>query len=174
MNHNSIIYHITYKAFFMKKILFIFGFLLVTIMLITCSKDTDDVNGSKILKYAKTLPGGCNGETFNDLKSASVDEDTLIFTVRDDTLDAYIGINYICCAPFASEVRVTNDSIIMIVSDTCPDPYHSCYCRCMCYYTWDFLFTDIKNTECYFKVILNDPRAEEPIIFKEGVLEIHE
>ena len=81
-------------------------------------------------------------------------------------------VNYICCAPFTSEAIISNDSIFMNLTDTCLYPYQSCYCRCMCYYTWDFLFVDFKEKEYYFKIILNDPREENPIILDEGFIDL--
>jgi hypothetical protein len=156
----------------MKKILFAAGIVVVLIMLAMCTKDADDLAGSKAITYVKTNTGGCNGQSFDELKSATDNADTLIFTVRDDTLNAFIGLNYICCAPFTSEVKISGDSIIMTISDTCSDPYHSCYCRCNCYYTWYFLFADFENKAYYCKVILIDPRESAPAIFKEGILDL--
>ena len=135
--------------------------------------DTGSDNNSQI-NYVKTILGGCNNQDFEDLKSATLDyTDTVDFTIiGEDTLDVFVGMNYICCAPFISETDIMNDTLIMTLSDTCSFPYQSCYCRCMCYYTWDFQFTGFKEKEYKFIVKLNDPREENTIIFKQGVIDL--
>jgi len=155
----------------LKKLIYGLGTIFLLFLITGCEKEPDNDSPDKKISYIKSIPGGCNGQDFSDLKGAVEDEaDTVIFTLQNDTLDVFVGINYICCAPFLSEATITNDSILMIVTDTCPDPYSSCYCRCICYYTWDFLFTDLENKEYFFKIILNDPREDNPIVFKQGTL----
>ena len=102
------------------------------------------------------------------MNSVGEQKDTVIFSVHKDTLDIFAGINYICCAPFKIESTIRNDSIIINISDTCPAPYQSCYCKCMCYYTWNFLFADYQGQKFGYKIILNDPRQKEPQTIKEG------
>jgi hypothetical protein len=156
----------------MKKYLLLPGVLIISLILVMCETDSDNNVAPKELSYIKTELGGCNGQTSDDLKSLSNEQkDTVIFITKNDTLDVYVGINYICCAPFVSESIGSNDSIIISISDTCSV---SCYCKCMCYYTWDFLFIDYEKKEYPFKIILNDPREAEPIVFKEGIIDLSE
>jgi hypothetical protein len=149
----------------MKKIIFIFGTTILILGFLMCEKEST----TNKIAYVKTQEGGCNGEDFSDLKSANEEQaDTILFTIKNDTLDIYVGINYICCAPFTSSNRVTNDSIILTITDPCTESDASCYCWCMCYYTWDFLFVDYESKEYAFQVILIDPREEEPKVLWEG------
>ena len=142
-------------------------------VLVECEKESDNHSVDKKITYVNTVSGGCNGQDFNDLKSIIEEsEDKVVFTVKNDTLDTFVGINYICCTPFTSVAYTSNDSIIMTLTDTCSNPYHNCYCKCMCYYTWDFLFIDFEDQEYFFKIILNDPREEKPITFKEGKIDL--
>ena len=154
----------------MKKSLFTILAFSIILMLSMCTKDSGETGEKPDLTFIKALPGGCNGQDFDVMKSAMDEQDTLIFTVRDDTLDAFIGINYICCAPFVADTRISNDSIFMTISDTCPSPY-ACYCRCMCYYSWNFLFTGMAEKEYYYQVTLNDPRQDGPQLLWKGTLE---
>jgi len=158
----------------MKKLLFITPIILFFLFLAMCEKESESSPGT--IRFVKSEPGGCNLEDPDVLatrdSSLSEEQDTLLFTIINDTLDAYVGINYICCAPFTSETMISNDSIFITISDTCSIPYQTCYCRCMCYYTWDFLFVDFENKEYYFKIVLYDPREEDPIVFKEGILDL--
>ena len=157
----------------MKKLILTIGTIFIISVLIECEKESDNDSSEKRITYVKTKSGGCNGQDFDDLRSVTDEQDdTVVFSTKNDTLDIYIGINYICCTPFISEANILNDSILMNLTDTCSNPYHSCYCRCMCYYTWDFLFVDFEEKKYYFKIILNDPREENPMIFKEGSVDL--
>ncbi|MBN2775344.1 MAG: hypothetical protein JXR31_13900 [Prolixibacteraceae bacterium] len=141
-------------------------------LLICCENQTSETNNSNEIRYEQTIPGGCNGEMFSGLKSTEAEPDTLIFSVYNDTLSMFIGINYICCAPFVSDISISNDSIFAEITDTCNYPEESCYCRCMCYYSWDFLFTGYEGDTYHYKVILNNPQEEEPIVFRQGIMNI--
>ena len=84
----------------------------------------------------------------------------------------FVGINYICCAPFDSETEIVGDTLKMNISDTCSNHSQSCYCKCNCYYTWDFQFIDFEKKEYDFIIFLNDPREDNTIIFKEGKIDL--
>ena len=156
-----------------KNFILAIGAICLLFILTECEKETNNNSSDKIITYLKTESGGCNGQIFDDLKSVSYEqEDTIVFSINNDTLNVFVGVNYICCAPFTSEAIISNDSIFMNLTDTCLYPYQSCYCRCICYYTWDFLFVDFKEKEYYFKIILNDPREENPIILDEGFIDL--
>ncbi|MBN2481767.1 MAG: hypothetical protein JXB19_08510 [Bacteroidales bacterium] len=157
----------------MKEKILISGVFFVFLVLPMCEKETDNNNISDKISYIKTLPGGCHGQYFDDLKSAcDAEKDTVICNIENDTLDIFIGLNYICCAPFISETFISNDSIHMLIQDTCSFPYQSCYCRCMCYYTWDFLFTGFENKQYYYIIMLHDPREEKPVMIEEGIIDL--
>jgi len=156
----------------MKKLIPFIGLVFLLFVLIKCEKESDNNDPEKELSYVKTDAGGCNDQDFEGLKSVSDDpNDTVIFSVVNDTLDIYVGVNYICCAPFTSEATISNDSILLTLTDTCSDMNSLCYCRCMCYYTWDFLFVDFMEKEYYFKILLDDPHENNPIVFKEGTVD---
>ena len=148
--------------------------ILMTIILITLFNACEKEESVKKITFLKTNLGGCHGEDFDNLKSATVhDADTIKFSIiNEDTLNVFVGINYICCAPFDSETEIVNDTLIMVISDTCSDPYSSCYCRCECYYTWDFQYIDFEKKEYNFIVKLNDPREGNTIIFKQGAVDL--
>lgn len=137
-------------------------------VLTSCEKDTD-LDHEKEITFLKTDLGGCHGQNSDALKSVTEEKkDTVIFTVKNDTLDVYVGLNYICCAPFTSDAVTLRDTIILTLSDTCNFPEESCYCRCMCYYTWNFLFSDFGEKEYHYKIILHNPQEEKPVVLGEG------
>ena len=146
--------------------------LAVTILMMAaaCSSDNGDHAEPAAITLVKTIPGGCNNMGFVNQKSAAAESsDTLIFSIRKDTLVMFTGINYICCAPFRTEHILLNDSLIVTLTDQCNYPQENCYCRCMCYYTWEFLFTGFPDgTNPGFRVILDDPRQKEPVTLFKG------
>lgn len=149
-------------------------FLAICAVMISCEKDAVSNGDDSRIVFSKSIAGGCNNEVGNQLKSATgFNADTVkISIINPDTLNVFVGINYICCAPFVSETEVFNDTLVMTVSDTCAYPQQSCYCRCMCYYTWDFQFVDFEKKVYNYIVKLNDPREDDTIIFKEGLIDL--
>ncbi len=107
---------------------------------------------------------------FGNLKGLLAEEtDTVLFSARKDTLEMFAGINYICCAPFNTTALFRNDSLIVTLTDVCDYPAKNCYCRCMCYYTWQFLFTEFRPDIPYgYRVVLDDPRQKEASVIMEG------
>lgn len=135
-----------------------------------------DIETTSQIRSVNTIVGGCNNQDFTNLKSGTEDyADTVEFEIiNTDTLNVFVGMNYICCAPFDSEIEIINDTLIMTINDTCSNPYNSCYCRCECYYTWDFQYIDFEKKEYNFIVKVNDPREENTIIFKQGLIDLTE
>lgn len=154
----------------MKKLIFVFVPLFL-IFLTHCEKETDTNPAEKKITYVKTNLGGCNNQDLDILKSAAGDyADTVGIEIIDkDTLKVSVGMNYICCAPFDSEIEIVNDTVVMTISDTCST---SCYCRCYCYYTWDFLFTDFEEKVYSYKIVVKNPREEDPMLFREGTFNL--
>jgi hypothetical protein len=154
----------------MKRTIYLMAIIITPIVIMQCEKDAQEILP---VNNVNTILGGCNGQSFDDLKSIGIDEnDTLQLFIRNDTLHVFTGINYICCAPFETSFSQSGDSLFFTMSDTCPLPYDDCYCRCMCYYTFDFLLTGFEKREYYLRIILNDPRQDKPTVFREGTVNI--
>lgn len=152
----------------MKKIVIVIIAVFVSLFLIRCEKATDIETG-KEFAFLRTDLGGCHDQDSDALKSAETEgNDTIIFTLKNDTLDVFVGLNYICCSPFTSDIEISRDTVFMTLTDTCNFSDESCYCRCMCYYTWNFEFTGFGEKEYYYKIVLLNPQVENPIIFSEG------
>ena len=152
----------------MKHPVFLVLLLACAVFLASCGKEDRDSGTGPTL--AKTIPGGCNNTKSAVLKSAPAEErDTVVFSLRKDTLVLFTGINYICCAPFKTETAFRNDSLIVTLTDDCDFPKENCYCKCMCYYTWEFLFTGYQSEKKQgYKVILDDPLQKEPVVIMQG------
>ena len=145
--------------------------LAVVAMFSNCDKSESKVPKEN-LQYVKTELGGCNRQLPDDseTRSSGTKSDTVVITVSDDSVRVFVGLNYICCAPFETNCETIDDAIIMYVVDTCSNPYEECYCRCMCYYTFDFIFTHQGQFNQKYKVLLIDPRKEEHVIISEGTI----
>lgn len=156
----------------MEKVLFPAAMIAFTLIMACCSQNNGDNPDPAAITLVKTLPGGCNNMTSEGLKSAYPEEpDTVIFSRRKDTLVMFSGINYLCCAPFGTESTVRNDSLLIKLEDRCNFPQENCYCKCMCYYTWEFLFTGFQQGKVKgYRVTLDDPRQKEPAVILEGGL----
>ena len=140
------------------------SFILFSLLL--CSCENSQNNDSKTpIQYQNTVLGGCN-DGFA-MRSYSEESDTVAISVSDDNnIHVFVGKNYICEAPFETQCETINDTIFMYVIDSCEDIY-GCYARCMCYYTFDFVFKQGELNQEY-KIILIDPREEASEIIETG------
>ena len=165
---NRLIIAFIVKSGKMKKNIFILTSVFISLLLICCEK-TDVMENEKEIAFLRTDLGGCHDLDSDAQKSAATEQkDTVIFTAYNDTLDVFVGLNYICCAPFTSDVIIFRDTLFMTLTDTCNFPEETCYCKCMCYYTWNFIFADFGQKEYYYKIILHNPREDLPVVFGEG------
>ncbi len=154
-----------------SRILVVACVVFASAILIMC-ENSDDAKSQ--IKLVKAHLGGCNIPANIGLKDGTNNPDTVIFSTTEDSLDVYVGINYLCCAGFEVSSKMHSDSITIALTDTCSDGM-SCYCKCDCYYTWDFMFTEFEKKEYYFKIILLSPQNNNiPKIIVEGILDLED
>jgi len=151
----------------MKKITFP-ALIVISCFLFFCDKEPDE---NSIPSYVGSVLGGCNGQKSLTLKSAGNEKDTVIYFLKNDTLHIFTGLNYTCCAPFETSASFTGESINMDVKDKCSN-LSLCYCKCICYYTFDFRFTGFENKKYSYKIMLTDPRQSGPVVFREGWIDL--
>jgi hypothetical protein len=153
-----------------NTIYYIVALMVLSVWILQCEKESVD---NIQVNHIKTVLGGCNGQSSDEISLSRYEQkDTLQFYIRNDTLHVFTGINYICCAPFETGFLQTTDSLFFTITDTCSFPYESCYCRCMCYYTFDFLFDSFAKKKYYFRITIDDPQQDEPYIFREGFVDL--
>jgi hypothetical protein len=154
------------------KTIFLLLIIVVSFTLVFCQRnETDETNEvNPNLSFIKTELGGCNKSSSLQNKSAVIQNDTVGISIENDSIGVFIGLNYICCAPFATECEIKNDSIFMSIKDTCAWTYSSCYCRCDCYYTFEFKFVQTGNKNYPYQIILIDPREPGSKLIKEGTI----
>lgn len=137
--------------------------LLVIFVLICFSCEKSNETRSSI-QYLETVLDGCNKYPNYDGEN-----DTIVVSVADDDMHVFVAINYTCGAPFETQCEIINDTVFMYVIDSCED-IHDCYRRCICYYTFDFLFKYEGELHQKYKILLIDPRKETPQIIGDGCI----
>jgi hypothetical protein len=147
--------------------LFVLIFLTCAFFILACEKDKEEASK---LNHVETLYGGCN----NNLEKSSVlegENDTVIVLIENDTLNIRVGVNYMCCAIFEGKSENTGDTLQITVSDICTAD-DTCYCKCMCYYTFDFRYAGFEAGDYRFKVKLWDALEKKYIVLFKGVITI--
>jgi hypothetical protein len=142
-------------------------FLTCVFFLCACEKEKEEASK---LNHVGTLYGGCN----NSIEKSSVPEgenDTVILSIENDTLNIQVGVYYTCCALFEGKSENIDDTLQITVSDICTTD-DTCYCKCMCYYTFTFRYTGFKAGDYRCKVQLWDALEKKYIILFEGVITI--
>lgn len=133
-------------------------------------EDVIDYTGN--ITFVKTDLGGCNTHTKSS--SQKYDEitpdDVVTIKIESDSIDVFVGLNYVCCAPFSTDCEIKNDSILMSIIDTCHYPDTVCYCYCSCYYTFNFKFLNTGNSKYTYKILLSSPLENASKIIKEGII----
>jgi hypothetical protein len=142
-------------------------FLTSVFFLCACEKDKEEASK---LNHVQTLYGGCN----NSMEKSSAlegENDTVIVSIENDTLNVQVSVNYMCCAIFEGKSENTGDTLHISVSDICTAE-DTCYCKCMCDYTFTFRYTGIKAGDYPCKVLLWDALEKKYIVLFEGVITI--
>jgi len=127
------------------------------------------VGNTTHLTLVKTEFGGCNTKSLVQNNEDIVHNDSVGISFNNDSINIYVGINYICGAPFISDYQIKSDSIILSIKDTCSKP-NSCYDRCSCYYTFNFKFVQSDKNNYNYKILLFDPREASSKLIKTGTI----
>ena len=132
-----------------------------------CNSEETGKNVSK-LQYVKTELGGCNVEPASRSSETETEENQVIITVSDESVNVFVGLNYTCKElSFETKCETENNVLCMYLIDSGGEYY-----RCNCYYTFDFIF-DCDNTKALnqkYKILLVDPRKEGQTVILEGKL----
>ena len=153
----------------MKKFVLMFiPALICGVMFTNCGSDKAEPEEDEpaVLQYVKTELGGCNLKSALESDDSETKDDTVLITVSDESVFVFVGLNYICKEiPFETQCELIDDVICMTIIDT-----GGGYFRCMCYYTFDFFFQRVGAVNQKYKILLIDPRKENPIVISEGTI----
>ena len=142
------------------------------LFVVGCERYETQVNGDNTtqntenLQYVKTELGGCN--LIGDMSRGGSERgnDTVIITISEDSVHIFVGLNYICKTDaFKTNIEIIDDVICLHLIDT-----GGGYNRCMCYYTFDFVFKRQGNINQKYKILLFDQRTGNEVIFSEGTI----
>ncbi len=157
-----------------KKLFYALSIIIFINPLLYCTKDTSstDQNAVNKLIYFTTIYGGCNGQTSFEktFRKSNSENDTVFYTISDDTIRISIGHNYICCAPFEVLLNQENNNLNITLNDTCRDPYNSCYCRCNCFYEFEVDYLNYQGDQFYLSIYLHDPRQSVDSLIHELII----
>jgi len=134
-----------------------------------CEKKSET---SKDFQHIKTELGGCNIQyDYSFRGDPDMERDTVIITISENLVNVFVGYGFVCKTdPFETEVEIIDDVICMKIIDTCDDALlENCYEKCMCYYTFDFVF----NAEAIgrkYKILLFPPLEALPFLIAEGII----
>ena len=134
----------------------------------------DELDRDARLTFVKTELGGCNlkSKSLSQVTDNTEHNDSVNISGSHDSTYVFVGINYICCAPFVTDCKMQNDTILMSVNDTCSYPETNCYCHCDCYYTFNFRFFQTGRNNYNYKIVLNSPMENKTRILQEGIIKI--
>ena len=132
------------------------------------------------IEHVKTELGGCNIQQPN-LKRGSmeIENDTVIITISKDSVNVFVGLKFTCkVEPFETQVEIIDDVLYMHIKDICYDydgnEINCGYERCICHYTFDFVFKYQGKINQKYKILLHQNHqfyGEEPIFtISEGVM----
>jgi len=119
------------------------------------------------LQYVKTELGGCNlGSNLKSDVGLEEKSDTLIITVKKESVCIFVGFNYTCkTVPYETRCETIDDIVVMSISNI-----GGGYLRCKCYYTFEFNFKRQGTVHQKYKILLYNPQNEDPIIISEGII----
>ena len=175
----SILTNVAKKIFLKLKFLFSIKTSLIAIVIavlfsIVFCQNEDELDKDAKISFVKTELGGCNSKTKSSTQSSdnTVHNDSVNISNKNDSTNVFVGVNYVCCAPFLTDCKINNDTIIMSINDTCISHDMSCYCHCDCFYTFNFLFFKEGRNNYNYKIVLNSPLENESKTIKEGIMKI--
>ncbi len=156
--------------------------LIAAALLIASGCNKQDVQEQDKINYEKVVLSGCNlGYDLEDKQTGlasrsplntSINTTDVLITHTNNSINVHINLYYICKdGAFDTEVKVIDEVIHFYLIDTCED-ISDCYARCMCNYLFDFVFSYQGAINKPYKIILIDPREEQPIVVAEGVIEV--
>ena len=140
---------------------FTLGLLLLAI---ACANNDDKQD---LLKYVRTVLGGCNIDAIPTLRSGNSQDDEVTIYITTDSIRVFVGIHYTCSAPFDTQCAIEKNTIRMYITDVCHDIL-SCYSRCDCYYTFEFQFERKDKINYNYIVELVSPLEGKSRILSEG------
>jgi hypothetical protein len=132
------------------------------------------VSNSGGMRYVGVELGGCNiAEAVQRSNEPQARNDTVVVSVSEESARVSVQLNYTCkSTPFDTRYEEKDGVMYMYIIDACGDTSETsdCYQRCTCCYTFDFNFNGQRTLNQQYRVVLTDPRQDQPIIFSEGVM----
>jgi hypothetical protein len=104
--------------------------IIVAAMLAGCRKEAGNIY------LLRTIPGGCAAER-SARSTNTADSVGVSYTVTNGELDLKVGFFWICCGPHSITSKVEAGVITVNFDSNGMD-----YCNCLCFHTYDFIFSN--------------------------------
>lgn len=92
-------------------------------------------------KFTEVVPGGCATGDYSSEKSSSFSPDTVSYNIIDQELNINVGFTRNCCSEYVTFSEIRSDTILINMLDT-----STISCNCICYYSYDFRYSDVSRT----------------------------
>lgn len=153
----------------MKKNILFPALLLMMAIMVSCQSEPPKANFIDIKYTGCNIPGNHISE--RDMSGRYMPEkeqpDGLTYTISGDSLNMTVGINYICCAKFKATQKVEGNEITLMIKETTKSP--SEYCKCMCYYTFDFYYNNLSEDNYTVNVVFKALDSSDNKTFTEEI-----
>ena len=143
--------------------------LIFGVMFTNCGSDKPEQNTDEptALQFVKVELGGCNARGEFALRSddSETKDNTVLITVSEDSVHVFVGVKYTCKGtPFNAQCELIDDVMCMYIIDTGGE-----YFRCLCYYTFNFIFQRKGAVNQKYKILLTD-RGGNLVVISEGTI----
>ena len=136
----------------------------------------ENIKLTENMLYVKTEFGWCKAKDLVD--DSGIGNPVTIITISEDTVNVFVAFVYAAkLAPFETQVKIIDDVMYMYIIDACDaifdDNIQDCYpSRGSICSTFDFVFKYQGEINQKYKILLIDPRQEEPYIISEGIINL--
>ncbi len=135
---------------------------ILTIIIVSCSKNNDSVP----FALSKTEYKGCfienpTDSTKNELYGM---RDSLYCTVENDSLLLHVIMHYNCCGALNDSVVINDRNVSIYIRDTCSS---SCQCFCICEYEFEYSFVNFSGDNVNFYVYLKGYEENEYALWRD-------
>ncbi|MDA3893032.1 MAG: hypothetical protein PF517_15325 [Salinivirgaceae bacterium] len=141
-----------------------FGILLILYTNIGCTEDKENTEDmpSESIELLKMDKGGCFEDPNLNLKNGELSNDTLFYSVTNDSLVLTISMNNNCAACLIDSISIVDDHVNIYVKNDCGP-----FANCICSFEYKYFFDNYIEKAILFSVYLKDYKEDEYSLWNE-------
>ncbi len=142
----------------------IIGTLLIMFSLISCNENNENTVDlqSESLELLKTDKGGCFVDQNLTLKSGVIENDTLFYSIINDSLVVTINMINNCAACLIDSISKFEDNVNIYIKNDCGP-----FANCICDFEYKYFFDNFDGKDILFSVYLKDYEEVEYSLWNE-------